>query len=156
MSELIDQFLSEQITAGDFPSAVYLVAERGEIVLQNALGNAVVEPQLIAATTDTIYDLASLTKVLVTGLLSAKLLENGVVSLDTRPREIFGHVRRSDSTLRHLVSHDSGLPAWRPFYLLVNSREDILAEILKMPVEKGERKVVYSDLNFLKLTFLQD
>lgn len=154
MSNTIDQFLSERIAAGDFPSTVYLVAERGEIVLQNALGNAAVEPELIPAKLDTIYDLASLTKVLVTGLLCAKLLENGVVSLDTRPRELLGHVRRSDSMLRHLVSHDSGLPAWRPFYLLVNNREDILAEILKMPVDKGERKVVYSDLNFLLLTFL--
>ena len=154
MSEIIDSFLSERIAAGDFPSAVYLVAEQGEIVLQNAIGNAVVEPELIPAQRDTIYDLASLTKVLVTGLLCAKLLENGSISLDTKPREIFGHVRRSDSTLRHLISHDSGLPAWRPFYLLVNTREDILAEILKMPVDKGERKVVYSDLNFLKLTFL--
>ncbi|HMT09784.1 MAG TPA: serine hydrolase [Pyrinomonadaceae bacterium] len=154
MSNTIDQFLSERIAAGDFPSAVYLVAENGEIKLQNARGNAVVEPQQIAATVDTIYDLASLTKVLVTGLLCAKLLENGVISLDTRPRELLGHVRRSDSTLRHLVSHDSGLPAWRPFYLLVENREEILGEILKMPVDKGEQKVVYSDLNFLKLTFL--
>ena len=73
---MISKYLQERIDAGDFPSAVYLVAEKGEIVLQDALGFAVVEPERIEAQMDTIYDLASLTKVLVTGLLFAKLIES--------------------------------------------------------------------------------
>lgn len=154
MRNEIDRFLTERIAAGDFPSAVYLVGERGEIRLNNALGNAVVDPEVIPASRDTIYDLASLTKVLVTGLLCAKAVENGAVSLETQPREMLGHVRRSDSTLRHLISHDSGLPDWRPFYLLVNDRADILSEILRTPTRVGDRAVIYSDLNFLILTFL--
>ena len=68
MSSSINNFLRERIDAGDFPSAVYLVAEKGEIVFQDALGLAVVEPDEIQATPGTIYDLASLTKPLVTGL----------------------------------------------------------------------------------------
>ncbi len=68
----ISEYLKERTDAGDFPSAVYLVAERGEIVFQDALGFAVVEPERIAAKIDTIYDFASLTKPLVAGLLSAK------------------------------------------------------------------------------------
>jgi len=154
MANEIDDFLSERIAAGDFPSAVYLVGERGEVKLHNALGNAVVEPEAIPAKLDTIYDVASLTKVLVTGLLCAKAVENGAVSLDTQPREMLGHVRRSDSTLRHLITHDSGLPVWRPFYLLVNDRSNILFEILRTPTRVGDRMVTYSDLNFLILTFL--
>ena len=75
MSEKISNFFKERIAAGDFPSAVYIVAENGEAVFRDALGYAVVEPERIPAVTDTIYDLASLTKVLVTGLLSAILLE---------------------------------------------------------------------------------
>lgn len=154
MRNEIDRFLTERIAAGDFPSAVYLVGERGEVKLHNALGNAVVDPEVIPASRDTVYDLASLTKVLVTGLLCAKAIENGALSLDTQPREMLGHVRRSDSTLRHLISHDSGLPAWRPFYLLVNDRASILFEILRTPTRVGDRVVIYSDLNFLILTFL--
>ena len=57
------EFLQSRIEAKDFPSAVYLVAEKGEITLQDALGLAVVEPERIKAESDTIYDLASLTKV---------------------------------------------------------------------------------------------
>src|SRR5947199_9683587 len=75
-SEQISSFLKERINAGDFPSAVYLVAEKGEIVFQDALGFAVVEPKRIEAKTNTIYDLASLTKPLVTGLLMAKQIES--------------------------------------------------------------------------------
>ena len=73
-SEKISQFLRERIDARDFPSAVYLVAEKGKIIFQDALGFAVVEPEKIEAQVETIYDLASLTKPLVTGLLCAKLI----------------------------------------------------------------------------------
>ncbi len=79
MKNQISEFLQSRIDAKDFPSAVYLVAEKGEIVLQDALGLAVVEPEKIEAKLETIYDLASLTKVLVTGLLCAKLIEKGEI-----------------------------------------------------------------------------
>ena len=65
-SEKISEFLQSRVEAKDFPSAVYLVAERGEVVFQDALGSAVVEPEKIEARIDTIYDLARLTKPLVT------------------------------------------------------------------------------------------
>ena len=81
MENTISQFLRERIDAGDFPSAVYLIAEKGEIVLRDAVGYAVVEPEKLAAKIDTIYDLASLTKVLVTGLLAAKLIERITIPL---------------------------------------------------------------------------
>src|SRR5215210_8019676 len=85
-SDIINAFLKERIEAKDFPSAVYLVAEKGEIVLHGALGFAVVEPEKIEAQTDTIYDLASLTKPLVTGLLCAKLIERGEINLSDKLR----------------------------------------------------------------------
>src|SRR5881392_1235506 len=80
-SEQISEFLQTRIDARDFPSAVYLVAEKGEIVFQDALGLAVVEPVKIEAHLDTIYDVASLTKVLITGVLCAKAIENGEMNL---------------------------------------------------------------------------
>ena len=88
----INDFLQSRIEAKDFPSASYLVAEKGEIVLQDALGFAVVEPERIEARTDTIYDLASMTKVLITGLLGAKLIEAGEMSLDDKVQRFFPEV----------------------------------------------------------------
>jgi CubicO group peptidase (beta-lactamase class C family) len=58
----ISTFLSERIAAGDFPSAVYVVSEKGRITFADALGHSVVEPYRITTSLDTIYDLASLTK----------------------------------------------------------------------------------------------
>nr|MBA2502459.1 serine hydrolase [Pyrinomonadaceae bacterium] len=77
----ISSLLDEAIAAGDFPSAVYAVAEEGRVRFADARGFAVHDEsgkiQLQPATLETIYDLASLTKPLVTGLLCARRAEGG-------------------------------------------------------------------------------
>ena len=154
----ISEFLQSRIDAHDFPSAVYLVAEKGDIVLSDALGFAVVEPEKIEVKLDTIYDLASLTKVLVTGLLCAKLLEKGEISLSDKIAEYFSEFDSDDKreiTIQHLLTHSSGFRAWLPFYLISDSGLGILDCISKQPLENPiNSKVVYSDLNFLTLMFL--
>src|ERR1044072_6068968 len=133
-NEQISTFLQSRIAAGDFPSAVYLVSERGEIVFQDAVGLAVVEPEKIEAKIDTIYDLASLTKVLVTGLLMAKLVERGEVD----PNATIGNIlpefyvsSNAEIAVNQLLMHTSGLPAWRPFYFLVEHPDLITEEIAR-------------------------
>ena len=173
MGNAISEFLQVRIDEGDFPSAVYLVAEKGEIILQDALGLAVVEPEKIKAQIDTIYDLASLTKPLVTGLLCAKLLENGYFNLNSKFSNYgddftnFGE-EKFDITLKQALTHTTGFPAWRPFYLLkekvfgkipdyveIEIWEIVQNLILREEFEyKPESKVVYSDLNFLILGIL--
>lgn len=162
-NDSMNEYLQSRIDAKDFPSAVYLVAEKGEIIFQDALGFAVVEPERITARIDTIYDLASLTKPLVTGLLCAKLIESGEIDLtqivefylpelsyDTE----FSTFDNSDTLISELLLHTSILPAWKPFYLFNKNRNELLKEISKtLPIE-GEEQVIYSDLNFLILTFL--
>lgn len=158
----INEFLQFRIDAGDFPSAVYLVAEKGEIILQDALGFAVVEPEKIAAKIDTIYDLASLTKPLITGLLCAKLIENGEINLTDK---ISRHIRefvssdKRNITLEHLLIHNSGFRAWFPFYSTFYDenwkKENVLANIVKLNFDyPTTSKVVYSDFNFMVLGFL--
>src|SRR3712207_6808563 len=82
----ISAFLNERIAAGNFPSAVYLVAEGERVRFSDALGHAVREPVEHLAALDTIYDLASLTKPLVTGLLSARRVERNELKLDEEVR----------------------------------------------------------------------
>lgn len=154
----ISAFLNERIAAGDFPSAVYLVGEKGKAVFTDALGHAVVEPQSIAATTDTIYDLASLTKVLVTGLICAKLVEDqSIIIVEPVAKYLaeFGSDEKRFITIANLLAHNSGLAAWLPFYLLTKDRSEIPRVIDAAPLANPiNSKVVYSDLNFLLLTFL--
>ncbi len=154
----INDFLQSRIEAKDFPSASYLVAEKGEIVLQDALGFAVVEPERIEARTDTIYDLASMTKVLITGLLGAKLIEAGEIELSDKIAKYFDEFATEDKreiTIQNLLTHTSGFRAWLPFYLIANDRLQITNVIAEEPLENPiNSKVLYSDLNFLVLTFL--
>ncbi len=158
MKDQISQFLQERIDAGDFPSAVYLVAEKGRIVLQDALGYAVVKPERIEAKFDTIYDLASLTKVLVTGLLSAKLIENREINVTDKIASYFNDIATkatNEITIKNLLIHTSGLSAWKPFYLISNFRYEIPRSVFSgEPQNIVNEKVIYSDLNFLLLTFL--
>jgi CubicO group peptidase (beta-lactamase class C family) len=155
----ISTFLTERIDAGDFPSAVYLVAERGREVFADALGNSIVEPQRIAASLDTIYDLASLTKPLVTSLLCARRVEAGELKLAGPVAEYLPEFARTDKraiTVGQLLSHTSGLPAWRPLYILAaGERERTLAAIAKLALEyEPGTRVVYSDLGFITLGLL--
>lgn len=158
MNERITAFLTERIDANDFPSAVYLVAEKGEIVFQDALGLAVVEPERIEARLDTIYDVASLTKPLVTGLLAAMAIEKGHFGLNTRVRDVEGEFfSRAVENLEigHLAAHSSGLQSWYPFfpiYFLSNKKRAVLRLIVDLSREASVgRNVVYSDLNFILL-----
>jgi CubicO group peptidase (beta-lactamase class C family) len=154
----VSTFLRSRISAGDFPSAVYLVAENGTPVFADALGDAVVIPTRHTATLETIYDLASLTKPLVTGLLCAKLIEAETVSLDDPVANYltaFDRPEKNAITIRQLVTHTSGLPAWRPLYLLTADKDSALSAIANEPLEhQPGARVVYSDLGFIALGLL--
>jgi CubicO group peptidase (beta-lactamase class C family) len=170
VSEPISTLLAERIEAGDFPSAVYLAAEKGEMVFSGALGLAVAEaaePEKIPARIGTIYDLASITKPLITGLLCAKLLESGQLGLSDMISKYFPKFDTADKkeiTLRQLLTHTSGFTAWKPFYLLTGldraadheaKKIRIVELIASEPLtHQTGTEVVYSDLNFLMLGFL--
>jgi len=151
--------LEEHIEAGEFPSAVYLVAERDEIVFTDALGHSIVEPYRVANKIDTIYDLASLTKPLITTLLCARRIELGELTLDSSVSHYLGEFDRTDKqtiTVRELLTHTSGLPAWRPLYLLTEDEPERAAgAIANLDLEyKPGTRVVYSDLGFIALGIL--
>ena len=170
MKNKISTFLASRIAAGDFPSAVYLVAEKGEIIALDAIGHAVVRPEPIKAGIDTIYDLASLTKPLVTALLCSMLIENKEIRLDDPIGKFIDGFKERDKsavTVKNLVTHTSGFRAWLPFYLGKGApaaegqkigfcdkkiKDFVLDEILRRPVANAvNSRVVYSDLNFILL-----
>ena len=134
------------------------MAEKGHAVFADAVGEAVREPLRIPATPDTIYDLASLTKPLVTGLLCARSLESGALKLNasvSRYLAEFNQPDKSSITVQQLLTHTSGLPAWRPLYLLAESRDEVLTAIAKEPLQaKPGERVTYSDLGFIVLGLL--
>lgn len=157
----INDFLLNAVGEGLFPSFSYLVSEAGEIRHAGASGMAVLEPETIPASGETIYDLASLTKPLVTGLILGILLENGEITLDDEIGKYLPRLSSSDKneiTIRQLASHTSGFQAWHPFYLFEDEAErksNVLSQIAGLELEaRTGTKVIYSDLNFLLLGFI--
>jgi len=158
-NEQLSSFLTEHINSGEFPSAIYLVDERDEITFVDALGHSVVEPYRIANKLDTIYDLASLTKPLVTGMLCARRIELGELTLDSSVSHYLPEFDRTDKqmiTVRELLTHTSGLPAWRPLYILAEDEPERAAgAIANLDLEyKPGTHVLYSDLGFIALGIL--
>jgi len=158
-NDQLSSLLQQHIDAGEFPSAVYLVGAGDRIVYEDALGYSVVEPYRVANKIDTIYDLASLTKPLVTSLLCARRIELGELTLDSSVSHYLPEFDRTDKqmiTIRELLTHTSGLPAWRPLYVLTEEQTDRAAgAIASLDLEyKPGTRVVYSDLGFIALGIL--
>lgn len=157
----IENYLNSRIAEGDFPSAAYLVAKNGATRFKGAIGNAVVEPEPIAAVETTVYDLASLTKPLVTGLICGILLKNKQIGLNDPVCKYLPELNTPDKcaiTIENLLTHTSGLQAWRPFYLFRSSAPaatNVLRQISDSALQfETGTKVLYSDLNFLTLGFV--
>ena len=158
-SSAISTFLNERITAGDFPSAVYLVAQKSKTVFLDALGDAVVQPQQIQATVNTLYDLASLTKPLITAFLTSRFIESDQLKLDNTIAHYlqeFEKTKLSGVTIRQLLSHSAGLPAWQPLYIRAEGDPDRVLTVIANTAPEYEpgTRVVYSDLGFITLGLL--
>lgn len=139
------------------PGAVALVKLDGEWLPPYATGAAVTTAeQVIPASPDTVYDLASLTKVVATLPAVLMLVQDGVLDLQSPLLSAFPEWKDDASKAavlpQHLLTHTSGLPAWRDFHSHGWDRERIVREVLATPLEAepGER-MVYSDLGYILL-----
>ena len=135
---MIEEFLQREIDAGSFPAAAWAVGTRDRLIAEGALGQAVAVPLRIRATVDTIFDVASLTKPLITATLILQAVADGAIALDDRFEGF---------TYRSLLTHSSGLIAWLPLYAF----PDPLAAIHDHG--RGAAGTVYSDLNFVLLWY---
>jgi CubicO group peptidase (beta-lactamase class C family) len=160
-SKRVSEYLQSQIAHGSFPGAQYVIGEDGKIVAEGVLGLAVVEPERIPVSVDTIYDVASLTKPLVTSLLTVIHAKRGLLNLSAPVAEYlseFDEEGRRRITLTELLTHTSGLPNWMPLYLEVSSAADVparIAEALPDPRNsKAAPALIYSDLNYILLGYV--
>lgn len=162
--------IEQGLAAGAFPGAVLLVGRGDEIVFHEAFGQRSLEPARTPMHRDIVFDLSSLTKALVTTTAIMLLVREGKMRLEdrvTRFLQNFGVHGKTHVEIRHLLSHSSGLPAWRPFYKDVakaerrgTTRFSGLRGIRMMVFEAIHRerpdyavgaKALYSDLGFLLL-----
>jgi CubicO group peptidase (beta-lactamase class C family) len=141
-----------------FPAASVEVGRADGIVWRETFGTLTYEEDAPRATTATIFDLASLTKVLATTPLLMRATERGLLSLDEPIAPRLPDWRgedRSAVTVRDLAAHCSGLTAYLPFYKDCRGRQEFEPEICRLKLEYAPRsRSIYSDLGFILLGFL--
>jgi len=149
------EFLDDRVRSGEIPSASWIVADASGVLDAGAVGSAALVPGRVAATTETIYDLASLTKPLVTSLLALVLRREAGISLGEPAVRFLPELSRPDQrgiTLAHLLTHTSGLPDWAPLYLRGSSPPEYLEQIREMDLRASPgARVLYSDLGYIAL-----
>lgn len=140
------------VQSGAYPGAVAAVGGRDGLVALRAFGRAAIEPEQAAMAPDTRFDLASLTKVAATTPAALQLLEQGALVLETPVAAILPAFGDRRVTIRHLLTHTSGLPAWRGLYLDHRGWEAYTAAICATALERDPAtRVEYSDLGFILL-----
>ncbi|SET06997.1 CubicO group peptidase, beta-lactamase class C family [Oceanobacillus limi] len=155
MKETVLRFLQKEIDAEHIPGAVVHVSYKGEVVLQESIGSKVVYPEKSPMKLDTVFDLASLTKVVATLPAILKLLDEGEIRLDDRVAYFlpdFARKNKEAITIKQLLTHSSGLPAHKPYFEEDLNREEVLENIYNQELEYvTDHKVVYSDLGLITL-----
>jgi CubicO group peptidase (beta-lactamase class C family) len=137
-----------------FPGAVVAIGRRDSLLFLHAVGRFDYEHGT-PVTTRTAYDLASLTKVVGLTTAAMMLVDVGKLDLDAPvTRYVPAFAAGGDSvTVRHLLTHSSGLAAWRPFFQRVHSRAEMFALVNAEPLEAAPgARMAYSDLGAMLLT----
>jgi serine-type D-Ala-D-Ala carboxypeptidase len=152
------QVLERAIEAHVCPAAVVEVGEATRPIWREAFGRLSHAGDAPRTREDTIFDLASLTKVVCTATLVMRQVERGRLALDDRVRDCLAGWHgggRDGVTLRDLLAHCAGLPAYRPLYQTHQGARAFEGAICETPLEYAPRtRAVYSDLGFMLLGFV--
>jgi len=147
-------FLEQSIAAKAFPGAVVAVGRHDTVLFERGFG-ALTYAGGPPPDAHTIYDLASLTKVVGLTTVVMMLVEERRLDLDAPvTRYVPAFTAGGDSiTIRMLLTHSSGLPAWLPLFREVHSRQEMFARVNATPLEAPPgTRMVYSDLGAILLT----
>jgi CubicO group peptidase (beta-lactamase class C family) len=147
----VDSVLDKAITDHAFPGAVVLIWKDGNTIYEKPFGNSK-SPKMI---NQTIFDLASLTKVIATTTAAMICYDRKLFSLDDPVVKYipeFGENGKEKITIINLLIHNTGLPAWKKFYGSGLTYDEVLKEIYSSPLEyEIGTKTVYSDLGIITL-----
>jgi len=150
--ERLRKELTQAVRDSKGPGAVALVGDRDGTVFHASAGNAQSTPSRRAAANDTIYDLASLTKVVGTTTAIMKLYEAQKVDLDQPAGEWIPHPAYMKFTVRQLLNHTSGLTAGKPLYRTHENLNAMLQYYATLPlINSPGTRYRYSDVGFMAL-----
>jgi CubicO group peptidase (beta-lactamase class C family) len=154
------RILEDAIAAHAFPGCAFGVLAGDDIVIQGALGRFTYEENVPAVAADTIYDVASLTKVVATTAAAMLLVQRGQLDLETPlgellPGFVVGRTPEDLArtvTLRHLLAHNSGLPGYVEFFRTAPTPTALFHACFKLPLQAAPgTRAEYSDPGFILL-----
>jgi serine-type D-Ala-D-Ala carboxypeptidase len=165
LNQRLDAIVATGLRERAYAGAVLLVARRGERLHEQAYGYSrkyasghelLEHPQPM--TTASLFDVASLTKVFATTFGVMLLVDRGEVALDAPLATylpVFDQEQKRHISIRHLLSHRSGLPPWRPVYCHAANKTEALAYLAAVPLQTPVgAQYHYSDLNFMLLGYV--
>ena len=151
----IDAAVLTAIRSGEAPGAVVLVLHDGEIAFLRAYGDRSKKPARAPMTADTVFDLASLTKPIVTATSVAILAERGALRLSDKIADHLPEFAKNGKdrvTIEHLLLHTSGLTADNALRDYQAGRDAALANVFALPLEtEPGARFLYSDVGYIVL-----
>jgi len=152
--------LQEAISRRSFPAASVAITAEDKVIALKAFGHFTYEADSSNVVPATLFDLASLTKVVATTPMAMLLYQRGLIDLDAPlaailpefTRDAEKDPRRGEVTIRMLLTHSSGLPAYEKLFLKARTRDELLRAAFTMPLsaDPGSR-TEYSDVGFILL-----
>jgi CubicO group peptidase (beta-lactamase class C family) len=150
--------IGEAIHNRVFPAAAIEIGRAAGPLWKHVAGTLTYDRDSADTSVNTVFDLASLTKVIAIATLTMRAVDDGRLNLDSRVAEHFPEWRgedRSIVTVRDLLAHSSGLTAYLPFFRDHTGRNEFQRAICTLPLEYQPRtRAIYSDLGFILLGFL--
>ena len=152
--------LEQAVVEKAFPGAAFGVLFRGQVLALDGVGRFTYDQPSTPVTASTVYDLASITKVIATTSMAMLLHQEGALSLDQPLTQLLpGFAQgepagsaRNEVTLRMLLAHASGLPGYVRFFERSGGREELLDACLRLPLEASPGShAEYSDPGFILL-----
>jgi beta-N-acetylhexosaminidase len=150
-----DSVVLEGIANKAYPGAVLLVAKDGIIVKNTAYGHYTYDPASTADSPETMFDMASVSKVISTTSAIMRLYDEHRIDLDATVASYlppFAQRGKENITIRNLLLHNSGLPGWRKFYTFCNDPKCVMDSLFATPLDYPTgTQSIYSDLGFITL-----
>ena len=149
----LKNYLQQSIADSAFPGCAIAVGYNGKLIFNEGFGNFTYDPKSKKVDTQSIYDLASVTKVVSTTSAAMLLYDRGLLDLNWKVQDILPDFLGKEKGLvmvKHLLTHTAGLPAWKRFYLTHKGQEQILQQIYKEDlIYTPGTLTTYSDLSMI-------
>lgn len=150
-----DSLIEIAIRDSAFPGAVLLVSKDGKIVHQEAYGHFTYDLSSPEVSVNSIFDLASVSKVVGTTTAAMMLIDKGEMNLDDKVIKFlpeFNNNGKENITIRNLLVHNSGLSAFKKYYDIYSTDKEVIKDIMNLTPEQAPgSKYVYSDLGMITL-----